>query len=80
MLQRFIGVQYVKKTERISHYSMVNDLANQCRMSKQYDFMIHIDKTNAVIPLKYVKASSVRPGTTDYSKWNAILADFEEID
>lgn len=44
-LQRFIGVIYAKDTERWSHYY-------HCNITKQYDFVIHIDKSNALHPLE----------------------------
>lgn len=43
-LERFIGVIYDKENERWSHYY-------QCDITKQYDFIIHIDKTSAIHPL-----------------------------
>jgi erythromycin esterase-like protein len=44
MLQRAIGVIYRPRTERISHYFMA-DLKNQ------FNALIHIDNTSAVVPL-----------------------------
>lgn len=44
-LQRAIGVIYLPETERMSHYHFA-------RLPYQFDGLIHIDKTNAVIPLK----------------------------
>jgi erythromycin esterase-like protein len=41
LLQRFIGVCYVKSTELQSHYI-------KCSMSDQYDFIIHVDQTSAL--------------------------------
>lgn len=43
-LQRAIGVIYRPETERISHYF-------HSSLPRQFDFMIHIDETEAVIPL-----------------------------
>jgi erythromycin esterase-like protein len=43
-LHRAIGVQYVKKTERHSHYM------KSC-IPKQYDTIIHIDKSNYLQPI-----------------------------
>ena len=45
LLQRFIGVIYSPDTERLSHYY-------HAILPKQFDAIIHIDKTNAVEPLK----------------------------
>jgi hypothetical protein len=67
---RFVGVQYVKATERQSHYSI-------CQMGSQFDMVIHIDKTESIRPLKWVKAP-LRPGTVDYSKWDHIDETDEE--
>lgn len=69
-LERFVGVQYVKQSERQSHYS-------QCALSKQFDLLIHLDETSALRPLPEAAepkvpppsaAASLRPGTVDYSK------------
>ena len=43
-LQRAIGVIYRPETERVSHYFYSS-------LPRQFDFMIHIDKTEAVQPL-----------------------------
>lgn len=72
MLQRFVGVQYIKATERQSHYS-------QCQMGNQYDFVIHLNETHAIKSLVWEK-DNVRPGTTDYSKWNYLDTSDEEDD
>lgn len=45
MLQRAIGVQYLPDTERWSHYFL-------SRIAYQFDGVIHIDKTKAVVPIK----------------------------
>jgi erythromycin esterase-like protein len=77
-LERFVGVQYVKATERQSHYSV-------CSMSKQFDMVIHLDETSALRPLPELylpetraKESQKRPGTVDYSKWDHLVVDDEE--
>ncbi len=44
-LERAIGVIYAPQTERASHYFMA-------RMSKQFDAVIHIDRSRAIEPLK----------------------------
>jgi erythromycin esterase-like protein len=54
-LERFVGVQYIKRTERQSHYSL-------CSVAEQFDAVVHLDKTSAVRPLP-------RPGTIDYRKF-----------
>jgi len=43
-LERAIGVIYRPQTERWSHYF-------ECRVAKQFDIVIHVDKTNALVPL-----------------------------
>lgn len=43
-LERAIGVIYRPQTERWSHYF-------ECRIAKQFDIVIHIDKTSALHPL-----------------------------
>jgi erythromycin esterase-like protein len=42
--QRAIGVQYLPDTERVSHYF-------KARVPQQFDAVIHIDTTRAVVPL-----------------------------
>jgi erythromycin esterase-like protein len=42
--ERAIGVQYVKATELQSHYFM-------CNIPKQFDYLMHIDKTSYLRPL-----------------------------
>lgn len=42
--ERMIGVQYVKNTERLSHYI-------ECCLPEQFDALIHIDRTSALRPL-----------------------------
>jgi erythromycin esterase-like protein len=44
-LERAIGVIYRPETERQSHYF-------RCRVSEQFDAVIHIDETRAVEPLE----------------------------
>jgi erythromycin esterase-like protein len=51
-LERAIGVIYAPRTERYSHYF-------NCKISKQFDAIIHIDKTSALHPLEL------------HPKWNA---------
>ena len=43
-LERAIGVVYRPRTERVSHYF-------HCRLPEQFDAVIHIDETSALIPL-----------------------------
>ncbi len=45
LLQRAIGVIYRPETERVSHYF-------QARLPEQFDAVIHIDRTRALIPLE----------------------------
>src|SRR5205807_4286898 len=45
LLERAIGVIYRPDTERVSHYF-------QAALSKQFDAVIHIDRTRALIPLE----------------------------
>ena len=45
LLQRAIGVIYRPETERWSHYFHTH-------LDKQFDVMIHLDKTSALIPLE----------------------------
>uniref|UniRef100_K3X4X3 Erythromycin esterase n=1 Tax=Globisporangium ultimum (strain ATCC 200006 / CBS 805.95 / DAOM BR144) TaxID=431595 RepID=K3X4X3_GLOUD len=75
-LERFIGVQYVKPTERQSHYSM-------CSLSNQFDLMIHLDETSALRPLPELtepkaSPSNLRPGTVDRSKRGEFAADEDD--
>jgi erythromycin esterase-like protein len=44
-LERAIGVIYVPRTERASHYFMA-------RLARQFDFVLHFDRTTAVEPLE----------------------------
>lgn len=55
-LQRAIGVIYRPETERMSHYFHTS-------LPQQFDFMIHIDETNAVTPLP--SFIHQRPGEMD---------------
>jgi erythromycin esterase-like protein len=45
MLERAIGVIYRPETERMSHYF-------EARLADQFDAVIHIDRTRALIPLE----------------------------
>jgi erythromycin esterase-like protein len=45
LLQRAIGVIYRPETERLSHYF-------KARLSDQFDWMIHIDRTRELEPLE----------------------------
>lgn len=55
-LQRAIGVIYRPETERMSHYFYTS-------LPQQFDFMIHIDETEAVTPLP--SFAHQRPGEMD---------------
>ncbi|MEG9436483.1 erythromycin esterase family protein [Edaphobacter sp. HDX4] len=44
-LERAIGVIYRPETERMSHYFLAN-------MSNQFDAVVHIDQTHALVPLE----------------------------
>jgi erythromycin esterase-like protein len=44
-LERAIGVLYVPRTERQSHYF-------HARLADQFDFVIHVDETRATEPLE----------------------------
>jgi erythromycin esterase-like protein len=44
-LERAIGVIYLPRTERLSHYF-------EARLPEQFDAVIHIDRTRAVVPLE----------------------------
>ncbi|MGG7606105.1 erythromycin esterase family protein [Massilia sp. BKSP1R2A-1] len=43
-LERAIGVLYLPRTERQSHYFMA-------QLARQFDGIVHIDRTSAVTPL-----------------------------
>ena len=43
-LERAIGVVYRPRTERVSHYF-------ECRLTDQFDAVIHLDETSALVPL-----------------------------
>ena len=45
LLQRAIGVLYMPKTERRSHYF-------QARLRDQFDYVLHVDESRAVEPLE----------------------------
>lgn len=55
-LQRAIGVIYRPETERVSHYFYTS-------LPRQFDFMIHIDRTEALQPLPAFVQK--RPGELD---------------
>ena len=44
LLQRAIGVLYLPETERSSHYFHAS-------LSRQFDWVIHVDRTSALEPL-----------------------------
>ncbi len=44
-LERAIGVIYLPQSERLSHYF-------ECHLPRQFDAVIHIDRTKALIPLE----------------------------
>jgi erythromycin esterase-like protein len=44
-LERAIGVIYLPRSERVSHYF-------ECRLPQQFDAIIHIDRTKALIPFE----------------------------
>ncbi|KAK3268311.1 hypothetical protein CYMTET_23181 [Cymbomonas tetramitiformis] len=82
-LERFIGVLYIWQTERPSHYQ-------RCCLARQFDYVIHVDVTSAVVPLDIqltptsassnISSPPPRPGTLDYSKWDDINSDDEDSD
>ena len=45
LLERAIGVIYRPQTERQSHYF-------HARVSEQFDLLIHVDRTTALVPLE----------------------------
>lgn len=47
LLERAIGVIYRPETERVSHYF-------EARLAEQFDAVIHIDRTRALIPLETI--------------------------
>jgi erythromycin esterase-like protein len=49
-LQRFVGVIYAPETERQSHYF-------KAEVARQYDAVVHIDRTSAVEPLDFAGGS-----------------------
>jgi len=59
-LERFIGVQYVKATERRSHYS-------ECCLPRQFDCVFHIDRTAALKALDPVKYEDDNMNARKYS-------------
>jgi erythromycin esterase-like protein len=48
-LERAIGVIYLPQSERLSHYF-------QCRLAEQFDAVIHIDRTQALVPFERTSA------------------------
>lgn len=44
-LERAIGVVYLPETERVSHYL-------RCHLSAQFDAVIHLDRTKALVPFE----------------------------
>jgi len=48
-LERAIGVIYQPESERVSHYF-------RCRLSAQFDAVIHLDRTKAVVPFERAAA------------------------
>ena len=52
-LERAIGVIYLPETERMSHYF-------RGRLPEQFDAVIHIDRTKALIPLERACGKRVR--------------------
>ena len=50
-LERAVGVQYVKRTERQSHYI-------QCCLPQQFDYVIHVDVSHALVSATHAAASS----------------------
>lgn len=49
LLERAIGVIYRPESERVSHYL-------QCTMPEQFDAVIHLDRTQALIPFELASA------------------------
>jgi erythromycin esterase-like protein len=47
LLERAIGVIYLPATERMSHYF-------ECRLPDQFDAVVHLDRTKALIPLERI--------------------------
>ena len=47
MLERGIGVIYLPHSERLSHYF-------HCRICEQFDAVVHLDRTRALIPLEKI--------------------------
>lgn len=47
LLERAVGVIYLPRSERYSHYF-------ECRLPRQFDAVIHIDRTSALEPLDRV--------------------------
>ncbi len=47
LLERAIGVIYLPQSERLSHYF-------ECQLPRQFDAVVHIDRTQALIPLERI--------------------------
>lgn len=56
-LQRAIGVIYRPQTERRSHYF-------RARVAEQFDWMLHFDRTRAVVPLEPWSEAAAEPPET----------------
>mmetsp|Transcript_28439 Transcript_28439/g.34724 ORF Transcript_28439/g.34724 Transcript_28439/m.34724 type:complete len:567 (+) Transcript_28439:187-1887(+) len=77
-LQRFIGVQYVKHSERMSHYS-------ECKINEQYDMLVHMDETSAVRRIQIDQAESAAEKNknsldSSYRKWDKFAEEMESDD
>jgi erythromycin esterase-like protein len=58
-LERAIGVIYRPETERLSHYF-------HCRLPGQFDAVIHIDRTMALIPFERTGVSETGEAPETY--------------
>ena len=58
-LERFIGVIYRPETERWSHYS-------QAVLPRQFDLMIHLDATRALVALDASAGETAREAPETY--------------
>jgi erythromycin esterase-like protein len=70
--ERFVGVQYARRTELRSHYSV-------CRLADQFDYLIHVDCSSA-LRIDRVDRSANSPAEKEESsvaskhrKWDLIL-------
>lgn len=61
-LERAIGVVYLPESERVSHYL-------RCRLSAQFDAVIHLDRTRALVPFERTAAwpAGAMPETYPYA-------------